>query len=85
VKTPTTPGAERAFAVSMPRIPRVGVRRAQKAGVRLSRQHHVVRVLPRAGKEARVFLALDGLSDQRRVHFALLIAVAPACTAFTIL
>jgi hypothetical protein len=71
--------------------PRVRMRRAEEVSIRLIRQRHVVRVLPGAGQEARVLLALDRLADESCVvrahdgfpYFA--IAAAPCCTALTML
>jgi len=45
----------------------VGVRRAQEVRVRVVRRVDVVGVLPRAGQEAQVFPATDGLADQAGV------------------
>lgn len=45
------------------------IRRAQECRIRLVRLDDVVRVLPGAGQEAEVFLALDGRADQLVVRF----------------
>src|SRR5690242_14409064 len=49
---------------------RVRVRRAEEVCVRLVRQRDVVRVLPAAHQEARIFLAPDRLADESRFDCA---------------
>jgi hypothetical protein len=48
----------------MPMQARMGEGAAHEHAVGLARQHDVVGVLAAAGEEARVFTALDGLTDE---------------------